>query len=101
MGILFAPYNIQIKQYLSISSWDLVLRPPVEVTFEALRFMELERCHQFPRFIRLLIRHVTNINLCCFVSHFDFHIACPYTDPKKDQFSIVDDHNVVIVQVVL
>lgn len=84
-----------------ISSWNFVLAPSVEHAREPLRFAPPDRCHHLPGSVWLFHLHVAHVDLRRLVSQLDFHLASLSTEPEEDDFSGVNDHHVLIVEIVL
>lgn len=75
--------------------------PGVEAACEAVGLVSLSHQSQLPGLFGLLRAHVLDVNLTGFETEFDLHLAGLSTDPHVHLFAVVQQHDVIISQVVL
>lgn len=75
--------------------------PGVEAAREAVRLVPLPHQPKLPRLFCFLGAHVLDVNLAGFETEFDLHLASLGTNPHVHLFAVIQQHDVIISQVIL
>jgi len=73
----------------------------VEALGKPARLLVLHREEEFPRPLRLLNPHVLDVHLGGLVGQLHLHLAATRPHPQEDVLAVVQDHYVVVGQIVL
>jgi len=73
----------------------------VEALGETARLLVLHREEELPRPLRLLDPHVLDVDLGGLVGQLHLHLAATRSHPQEDVLAVVQDHDIVIGQIVL
>lgn len=80
---------------------SFVRAPSVEALDEPLGLFVLQRQEELSRPFRLFDAHVLDVDLCGFVGQLDLDLAAARSQPQEHLLAVVQDHDVVVRQIVL
>lgn len=98
-------FNVRVSVFVRVNvrlcGGSFESPPGVEAACEAVRLVSLPHQSQLPGVFGVLRAHVLDVNLAGFETQFDLHLAGLSTDPHVHLFAVVQQHDVIISQVVL